>query len=1414
MSQCDGNTISSLNDSLSYSGGEIFAFVQDGVTRQGTIESFIPYLSSRLITKAELDAISIPWDEAWDIVIQSGGQSKWDSNFNLTNLLSSWWTGTANVVEANQTKWNDDITMREELQSLSGEWDSTTAVVQSNSASWAEIFDATFISQVTGSWDSTYNTVSDLSTYWNNTIQGQINTILGLSADWQEAFTVVSSSSAQWDSVVDLVECQSWDDEFITVGITNIDLDIAAGDTVKLRSPYSIAISEVRASVNQAPIGSDIEIDILNSGLSMLNSSLVIDDSQTTSTTSSQTPVLNTRANVIDNSELTISVQSVGSSQAGKGLKITLIGNREGCVDNPAPSSAIRVINQQITAPTTFIEGDIIQFNTIVTNTGGETVGNVIYTNSLPINITEDLKGLSSGNKTLAPDESVEVKFNYTVTANDVTNWLTNATPVTCRSEVNSDLGQNLGVVEIKKFIRDGALSIVKTFDSAGSGAGTGINGFKAGDRVYYDVVINNSNAVEITGSQLFDSLSITVTQDTTGITQSPITIPKDSNINVRYYYTVTQTDVDNYETNNIPVTNTANVQHTRAESESNTVTFNDLDILVEVPLTDVIYFESTLTSGTIFTLAGTSIANGYTYSFRNIPPITTTFVSQGELPVYPLPELEFLTINDVYNSPVYVLAGDEPNSPLSAFGSVPYIYQIGKYAVTSSQIEQFNNENTDGQIIPISVRTEEEEPAILTWNHCARYVNWLNKREGYQEAYKFNSTDINANTLNWEFSEVWKPALVNGRWYKVYSREVNNYFRHKDAKYFIPSEDEWFKAAFYDPDSDVYYTYTTGSDDIPISVSGGVDAGTVVYKQPANAYAEVRFSGGLSPYGTMGQGGNGYEWCETPADGYDFGTENDEIRVRRGGPPNATTAVSISNIDRDRDEPTYTGHTLRIAANPIAKKKVYDTDAIFTNTGNIPNNGNSTRSAWLWPATSSISKPDGDLTHISLSGNITILDVTNNPPLIDLDCKQNKLTTLDITNNVSLTSLNCNNNDIGSLDVSINTELLRLRCVNNEITTLDISANTKLTELNVSENNISDLNVDTNINLEKLLCNDNNINALDVQSLSELGELNCADNNINTLTLSACTKLTDLTCDGNNNITTLDVLNNQQLVYCSCPRLSLTDIDLSQNTELEYLQVAEQLDTFTTLDITANTKLWFINANYNQLASIDLTNNINTRYLSLISNQLTTIDLTNLTELHTLYINNNQLTNLDVGSNPYLYRLGCHNNNINAIDFTNNTVLEYITCTNNNITSIDVQNQPGLQILQCGDNLLSTLNVSGKDKLTKLLCEGNNITTLNINNCISMIELNCSDNNITTINAVGWIGSNVLCDWSNNQLTSDELWSTFDQAGACDPLLPTIVNISGNPAVVNGVLQDGIIHTASEVISKATGKNYALQLS
>jgi formylglycine-generating enzyme required for sulfatase activity len=94
------------------------------------------------------------------------------------------------------------------------------------------------------------------------------------------------------------------------------------------------------------------------------------------------------------------------------------------------------------------------------------------------------------------------------------------------------------------------------------------------------------------------------------------------------------------------------------------------------------------------------------------------------------------------------------------------------------------------------------------------------------------------------------------------------NLYRHKDAQYFLPSENEWYKAAYYNPTGSDYFLYPTASSSVPTAVASGTNAGTAVYNGVASVPAIVDRAGGLSPYGTMGQGGNVWEWNESAFDG------------------------------------------------------------------------------------------------------------------------------------------------------------------------------------------------------------------------------------------------------------------------------------------------------------------------------------------------------------------------------------------------------------------------------------------------------------------------------------------------------------------------------------------------------------------
>lgn len=96
---------------------------------------------------------------------------------------------------------------------------------------------------------------------------------------------------------------------------------------VTFRMPYAFTLSAVRASVTTAPTGSTIIIDINEGGATILSTKLSIDASEKTSTTAASAAVISDTS-LADDAEITIDFDQVGSTIAGAGVKVYLIGTR------------------------------------------------------------------------------------------------------------------------------------------------------------------------------------------------------------------------------------------------------------------------------------------------------------------------------------------------------------------------------------------------------------------------------------------------------------------------------------------------------------------------------------------------------------------------------------------------------------------------------------------------------------------------------------------------------------------------------------------------------------------------------------------------------------------------------------------------------------------------------------------------------------------------------------------------------------------------------------------------------------------------------------------------------------------------------------------------------------------------------
>ncbi|MBN8249393.1 MAG: hypothetical protein J0L84_18360 [Verrucomicrobia bacterium] len=222
-----------------------------------------------------------------------------------------------------------------------------------------------------------------------------------------------------------------------------------------------------------------------------------------------------------------------------------------------------------------------------------------------------------------------------------------------------------------------------------------------------------------------------------------------------------------------------------------------------------------------------------------------------------------------------FVTIGNPGNEPRGGEGGVDYVFRMGTYEVSREMVVKADVAGDLGFALSYGASAK---PALLTWNEAARFVNWLNTSSGYSPAYKFDANpgdpgySTQAQISAWDVGDAGYNAA--------------NPYRNSEAHYVLPALNEWIKAGFYDPATGRYFRYPTGSDETPTSVTGGTAPGTAVFNPELDftipGPADISNAGGLSPYGTMAQGGNEWEFLETVIPGDEW--DPDGRREIRGG--------------------------------------------------------------------------------------------------------------------------------------------------------------------------------------------------------------------------------------------------------------------------------------------------------------------------------------------------------------------------------------------------------------------------------------------------------------------------------------------------------------------------------------------------
>lgn len=231
--------------------------------------------------------------------------------------------------------------------------------------------------------------------------------------------------------------------------------------------------------------------------------------------------------------------------------------------------------------------------------------------------------------------------------------------------------------------------------------------------------------------------------------------------------------------------------------------------------------------------------------------------------------------------------------------GRVDYEFRIARTEVTTSQWLEFVRAYTpfysgtfssavsdwglQGQNLYSATGTDadpqwcvfpgsERYAADMSWVHATRFCNWLHNGK-VNAAWAFESGAYDTSTYQYQGAGIWTGQSQ----------------RSPDARFWIPSLDEWTKAMFYDPNKfgsglGGYYVYPTASDIAPVSgLPGTPDATTSVNLGP-DRFNVGSYPNAVSPWGLLdGSGGlrEMVEWNGLPPGqlgGMSRGTSNSSV--------------------------------------------------------------------------------------------------------------------------------------------------------------------------------------------------------------------------------------------------------------------------------------------------------------------------------------------------------------------------------------------------------------------------------------------------------------------------------------------------------------------------------------------------------
>lgn len=242
------------------------------------------------------------------------------------------------------------------------------------------------------------------------------------------------------------------------------------------------------------------------------------------------------------------------------------------------------------------------------------------------------------------------------------------------------------------------------------------------------------------------------------------------------------------------------------------------------------------------------------------------------------------------------------------------------------------------------------------------------------------------------------------------------------------------------------------------------------------------------------------------------------------------------------------------------------------------------------------------------------------------------------------------------------------------------------------------------------------------IPGITQAQIVNIPDSNFKTRLLQA----------GPSNLIAQDIYNNYVVVDTN----SNGEIEVSEALNISRLRLDSQNISDLT-GIEAFTNLVGLACFSNNISQLDISQNINLNNLNIGSNLLTSLDISQNQNLERLFCNNNQLSDIDISNNLDLFFLDCSANQLVGVDFSQNLNLTNLNLRNNQIAELDVSHLSELSTLRCQNNLLTELDVSQNVQLETFECQNNLLTTLDVSQN-PKIDLgspfNCSNNLLTTL--------------------------------------------------------------------------------